>query len=350
MSYDNLEREERFPKKSCNKHIVISYVLHVVSIIFIIILMTKKETQLTTGRQLTGAELSPVPDWYTFDKTTKTLQFNAQTVIIGDRKLRKSLSGSNSITKLILHGYLQTTGIDIEKEVIVHGTNNVIRGPPGVAGAPGLDGINGQDGAAGIDGINGQDGAAGIDGVPGVAGIDGLAGAPGLDGIAGQDGAAGIDGINGLDGTSGVDGVPGVAGIDGLVGAPGLDGIVGQDGAAGVDGINGLDGTSGVDGVPGVAGTNGINGLAGTPGADGINGLDGTPGVAGTAGLDGASGESEWWEYNATEDILFIKSKMVTVDILDVVDTAYVHNMLYAGNLDTAVVGGHPGHPSVDGV
>ena len=251
MSYDNLERKQRFPEKSCNKHIVISYIIHTISIIFIIILMTKTETQLTPGRQLTGAAVTPVTDWYTFDKTTKTLQFNAQTVIIGDRKLRKSLGGSNDITKLILHGYLQTTGIDIEKEVIVHGTNNIIRGPPGVAG------------------------------------INGLAGAPGLDGIAGQDGATGVDGINGLDGTPGVDGVPGVAGIDGLAGAP---------------------------------------------------------------GLDGASGESEWWEYNATEDVLFIKSKMVTVDILDVVDTAYVHNMLYAGNLDTAVIGGHPGHPSVDGI
>ena len=230
MSYDNLERKQRFPEKSCNKHIIISYIIHTISIIFIIILMTKTETQLTPDRQLTGAAVTPVTDWYTFDKTTKTLQFNAQTVIIGDRKLRKSLGGSNDITKLILHGYLQTTGIDIEKEVIVHGTNNIIRGPPGV------DGINGLDGAPGIDG---QDGA------------------PGLDGIAGQDGAAGVD---------------------------------------------------------------------------------------------GASGEFEWWEYNATEDVLLIKSRMVTVDILDVVDTAYVHNMLYAGNLDTAVIGGHPGHPSVDGI
>ena len=38
---------------------------------------------------------------------------------------------------------------------------------------------------------------------------------------------------------------------------------------------------------------------------------------------------------------------MITAESIDITETAYVHGMLYAGNLDTADISGHPGHPTI---
>jgi len=62
----------------------------------------------------------------------------------------------------------------------------------GLIGAPGMDGIDGQDGAQGAPGMDGVDGQDGASGPPGAPGIDGI------DGIDGQDGVPGIDGMDGI--------------------------------------------------------------------------------------------------------------------------------------------------------
>ena len=274
MSYTEISpRKKRFPVQNYT-HTIISYVLHAISVSMIVFLLTKNDTPVTSRKLYTE-------EWYTFDSTTKTLHLNAQTLIIGDRKLRASIGNSKETPSVIIHGYLQSTGLDIEKEVIVHGTNNVMRGPPGPSG------------------IIGQDGQPGIAGKDGIAGIDGKDGTPG---------------INGEDGKDGIDGTPG---------------ITGEDGKDGKDGKDGLQGITGEDGK------------------DGKDGEDGKDGKDGLQGITGASGESEWWNYDAKADILYIIPKMITAESIDITETAYVHGMLYAGNLDTADISGHPGHPTI---
>ena len=361
MSYTEISpRKKRFPVQNYT-HTIISYVLHAISVSMIVFLLTKNDTPVTSRKLYTE-------EWYTFDSTTKTLHLNAQTLIIGDRKLRASIGNSKETPSVIIHGYLQSTGLDIEKEVIVHGTNNVMRGPPGpsgiigqdgqpgIAGKDGIAGQNGQPGIAGKDGIAGQNGQPGIAGKDGIAGIDGKDGTPGINGEDGKDGIDGTPGItgedgkdgkDGKDGTTGITGEDGKDGIDGKDGTPGITGEDGKDGKDGKDGLQGITGEDGQNGQPGIAGKDGLQGITGEDGKDGKDGEDGKDGKDGLQGITGASGESEWWNYDAKADILYIIPKMITAESIDITETAYVHGMLYAGNLDTADISGHPGHPTI---
>jgi len=119
------------------------------------------------------------------------------------------------------------------KDTIGHWTDpstlDSLRGPQGVKGDTGAQGIQGF---TGLQGMNGADGAVGPQGDPGIDGVNGI------DGATGPQGDPGVDGSNGVDGTSGVDGVNGDKGDQGNKGDQGLQGL---QGLQGIQGFNGKD-------------------------------------------------------------------------------------------------------------
>lgn len=123
-----------------------------------------------------------------------------------------------------------------------------VMGPPGPAGAKGLDGAPGTRGEPGPQGENGVDGQPGL---PGPQGLDGQPGQDGRDGVDGKDGADGLHGKDGADGLRGKDGADGLIGPQGIPGRDGQPGVPGPMGEKGLDGKDGRDGLHGKDGLDG---------------------------------------------------------------------------------------------------
>ena len=350
--YTSLNRQERFKPPCISRHQIISYVLHaILSIIVIYLLLREPESSMPATSSSSSME------WFTYNKNDKTLHLHAKKLIIGATTLGKShpnakmpnanmLGDPRSKSQVIVHGYLQSTGIDIEEEVIVHGTNNIIRGPPGPAGKRGFKGESGSQGPRGIAGKIGPPGPAGKRGSKGESGSQGPRGIAGKIGI----GIDGKNGINGAQGAPGNDGAQGAPGNDGAQGAPGNDGAQGapgNDGAQGAPGSDGQPGAPGNDGAQGAPGNDGAQGAPGNDGAQGASGNDGAQGASGKdgqPGKDGASGESIWWTYDSDKDELFITPSKVGLQNIDVKNTAYVHGVMYASDIDIVELEGHTDH------
>jgi len=185
----------------------------------------------------------------------------------------------------------------------------VIAGPKGEQGLPGLNGLQGPKGDKGEPGENGLQGPQGQRGETGLNGKDGRDGRDGRDGVNGRDGA-GIESINvnaegdliveyengnirnlgKIKGEAGHDGVNGLDGIPGQVGEQGPRGEQGPQGEIGPQGIQGLPGANGIQGPQGERGEVGPQGLQGDIGPQGIQGLQGPKGDTGAQGSVGPQG------------------------------------------------------------
>ena len=281
MSYiplKDLGVSERKPRFNNTTHNAIFYTLHVISItLFTILYFTR------------SADTSTTINWYNYDEKTDTLHIDAKTVVIGIKSLERTLGSSEKIKpKLVVHGTVHSTEIDVEKDVIFRGDTKLIHGKDGKDGLQGLPGNDGQDGPQGLPGKDGRDGTQGL---------------PGNDG---QDGPQGLSGKDGRDGKDGTQGLPGKDGLQGLQGLPGKDGK---------DGLQGLPGKDGKDGPQGLPGNDGKDGLQGLPGQDASN---------------------EWWKYDHDNGILHILSNVTTMATLDVSKDAFVHGMMTTSDLDVS--------------
>ena len=323
MSYiplKDLGVSERKPRFNNTTHNAIFYTLHVISItLFTILYFTRSNDTTTTI------------NWYNYDENTDTLHIGAKTVVIGIKSLERTLGSSEKIKpKLVVHGTVHSTEIDVEKDVIFRGDTKLIHGKDGKDGLQGLPGNDGQDGPQGLPGKDGQDGTQGLsgkDGTQGLPGKDGQDGLQGLPGKDGQDGLQGLSGKDGKDGQDGLQGLPGKDGKDGLQGLPGNDGQDGPQGLPGNDGLQGLPGKDGKDGLQGLPGNDGLQGLQGLPGKDGKDGLQGLP---------GQDASNEWWKYDHENGILHILSNVTTMVTLDVSKDAFVHGMMTTSDLDVS--------------
>ncbi len=293
MSYiplKDLGVSERKPRFNNTTHNAIFYTLHVISItLFTILYFTR------------SADTSTTINWYNYDEKTDTLHIDAKTVVIGIKSLERTLGSSEKIKpKLVVHGTVHSTEIDVEKDVIFRGDTKLIHGKDGKDGLQGLPGNDGQDGPQGLPGKDGRDGTQGL---PGKDGRDGKDGPQGLSGKDGQDGQDGPQGLSGNDGQDGPQGLPGN------------------------DGLQGLPGNDGKDGLQGLPGKDGLQGLQGLPGNDGKDGLQGLP---------GQDASNEWWKYDHDNGILHILSNVTTMATLDVSKDAFVHGMMTTSDLDVS--------------
>jgi len=332
MSYiplKDLGVSERKPRFNNTTHNAIFYTLHVISItLFTILYFTR------------SADTSTTINWYNYDEKTDTLHIDAKTVVIGIKSLERTLGSSEKIKpKLVVHGTVHSTEIDVEKDVIFRGDTKLIHGKDGKDGLQGLPGNDGQDGPQGLPGKDGRDGTQGL---PGNDGQDGPQGLSGKDGRDGKDGTQGLPGKDGRDGKDGTQGLPGKDGLQGLQGLPGKDGkdglqgLSGKDGNDGQDGPQGLPGNDGLQGLPGKDGKDGLQGLPGKDGKDGPQGLPGNDGKDGLQGLPGQDASNEWWKYDHDNGILHILSNVTTMATLDVSKDAFVHGMMTTSDLDVS--------------
>jgi len=317
MSYiplKDLGVSERKPRFNNTTHNAIFYILHVISITLFTILYFTRSTDTST-----------TINWYNYDEKTDTLHIGAKTVVIGIKSLERTLGSSEKIKpKLVVHGTVHSTEIDVEKDVIFRGDTKLIHGKDGKDGPQGLPGNDGKDGPQGLPGNDGKDGPQGL---PGKDGKDGPQGLPGKDGKDGQDGQDGPQGLSGKDGKDGLQGLPGNDGQDGPQGLPGNDG---KDGPQGLPGKDGKDGPQGLPGKDGKDGQDGKDGLQGLPGNDGQDGKDGLQ------GLPGQDASNEWWKYDHENGILHILSNVTTMVTLDVSKDAFVHGMMTTSDLDVS--------------
>ena len=323
MSYiplKDLGVSERKPRFNNTTHNAIFYTLHVISITLFTILYFTRSADTTT-----------TINWYNYDENTDTLHIGAKTVVIGIKSLERTLgSGEKIKPKLVVHGSVQSTELDVEKDVIFRGDTKLIHGKDGKDGLQGLPGNDGKDGKDGQDGLQGLPGNDGKDGKDGQDGLQGLPGNDGKDGLQGLPGKDGKDGLQGLPGKDGKDGLQGLPGKDGLQGLPGKDGKDGLQGLPGKDGLQGLPGQDGKDGLQGLPGKDGKDGLQGLPGQDGKDGLQGLP------GNDGKDASNEWWKYDHENGILHVLSNVTTMVTLDVSKDAFVHGMMTTSDLDVS--------------
>lgn len=185
-----------------------------------------------------------------------------------------------------------------------------IRGPQGVQGQQGPQGLIGPQGPAGAQGVQGIQGPQGEQGLQGIPGPQGPKGDTGLQGPMGPQGLKGDDGADGksftvlaLYGTllelqtahptgqagdayavgtaeknaiyiwdadslawKNIGQLQGPVGPQGPAGAQGSQGPKGDTGAQGPKGDTGAQGIQGPQGIPGAQGETGPQGVAGTPG------------------------------------------------------------------------------------
>ena len=195
MSYiplKDLGVSERKPRFNNTTHNAIFYTLHVISITLFTILYFTRSTDTST-----------TINWYNYDEKTDTLHIGAKTVVIGIKSLERTLGSSEKIKpKLVVHGTVHSTEIDVEKDVIFRGDTKLIHGKDG---QDGLQGLAGKDGQNGLQGLPGKDGKDGPQGLPGKDGQNGLQGLPGNDGQNGPQGLSGEDGKDGPQGLPGQD-------------------------------------------------------------------------------------------------------------------------------------------------
>ena len=114
MSYVQLGSNTRKKRFENTTHNAIFYTLHVISIALIITLFLLPNHQ----EEIKTQDVK----WYKYDEKTQTLHIDASSVILGMKKLRRTLtSHQNKTPTLIVHGSLHSTEIDVEKKVLVNG-------------------------------------------------------------------------------------------------------------------------------------------------------------------------------------------------------------------------------------
>ncbi|KAM6419510.1 uncharacterized protein J5M81_015557 [Pluvialis apricaria] len=165
------------------------------------------------------------------------------------------------------------------------------KGDPGERGLPGFDGDKGEKGEDGPVGEKGVKGEAGSKGVMGLFGTRGPVGQKGEPGEPGLPGSAGAAGLNGKNGNKGAKGDRGLQGQKGKPGGKGDPGTTGEIGQKGTKGLRGLPGRIGAPGAAGIKGEIGSPGKPGIPGSDGPHGPKGEQGASGDDGTSGVPGE-----------------------------------------------------------
>ena len=244
------KRKQRFGNNNCTWPFYVSLVAHLIWASLIIYLFLKPEPTYTQ-RQLVDS-----PEWWTYDSSTKTLHIHAKTVYIGEKKLeRNRLLHPSSGAKLIVHGNVESSSVDILSQILYHGT-------------PLQKTLQGEKGDAGLQGPKGNKGDAGVKGDVGLKGDTGL---------------------------------QGDAGLQGPKGDAGLQGPKSDKGPKGDNGLQGPKGDNGDTGLKGDAGLQGPKGDAGLQGPKGDAGVNGDTGLQGDKGDTGKSGENEWWVYESGE-------------------------------------------------
>ena len=271
------KRKQRFGNNNCTWPFYVSLVAHIIWASLIIYLFLKPEPTYTQ-RQLVDS-----PEWWTYDSSTKTLYIHAKTVYIGEKKLeRNRLLHPSSGAKLIVHGNVESSSVDILSQILYHGT-------------PLQKTLQGQKGDAGLQGPKGNKGDAGV------KGDVGLQGPKGNKGDAGVKGDTGLQGPKGNKGDVGLQGPKGNKGDAGVKGDTGLQGPKGNKGDAGLQGPKGDNGDAGLQGPKGDKGPKGDNGDTGLKGDAGLQGPKGDTGLQGDKGDTGKSGENEWWVFEDGE-------------------------------------------------
>ena len=194
------KRKQRFGNNNCTWPFYVSLVAHLIWASLIIYLFLKPEPTYTQ-RQLVDS-----PEWWTYDSSTKTLHIHAKTVYIGEKKLeRNRLLHPSSGAKLIVHGNVESSSVDILSQILYHGTplQKTLQGEKGDAGLQGPKSDKGPKGDNGLQGPKGDNGDTGLKGDAGLQGPKGDAGLQGPKGDAGVNGDTGLQGDKGDTGKSG---------------------------------------------------------------------------------------------------------------------------------------------------
>ena len=225
-----------------------------------------------------------------FIKSGVVYKFNSNHFVNGATKLSTSYGPSDTIMTINVSSNSTEPEINWEfrldtLRVFYSGE----RGPPGAAGA---DGIQGETGPPGTVGATGSEGPMGPPGAAGVDGIQGETGPQGTVGATGSEGPIGPQGIQGETGPAGPQGLTGDQGPIGTIGATGSEGPIGPQGIQGETGPTGPAGPTGPQGEPGELGPAGLKGDVGDIGPVGPTGPQGEPGEQGPQGLQGIQGET----------------------------------------------------------
>ena len=175
-------KEKLLPKTKQNTSNIISYVslgIHVIWIgLFIVVFMNREDH--THQRHLVEVSADNATDWWTYDKTSKTLIINADIVKIGQPKIlnSKRLLKASGTSKLVIHGELESSTVNIASNILFHGLpiEKSIQGPKGDTGPKGDAGTQGPRGPKGDAGAQGPKGDAGAQGVQGPQGAPGNTG------------------------------------------------------------------------------------------------------------------------------------------------------------------------------
>ena len=165
-----------------------------------------------------------------------------------------------------------------------------MKGEPGLTGATGPTGPEGERGLRGATGPTGPEGQRGLRGATGPTGPEGERGLTGATGPTGPEGERGLRGATGPTGPEGDRGLTGATGPTGPEGPRGLTGPTGPQGPEGQQGPQGPEGQQGPQGAVGQQGPQGQPGQMGQQGPRGLRGPTGPTGPEGPRGLTGATG------------------------------------------------------------
>ena len=160
---------------------------------------------------------------------------------------------SEEFYKLISALDIDWGGIQIDENIVINDTADLINWIKSISQGSGAAGMQGDPGEAGPQGETGAQGFKGPQGDPGEAGADGQPGAQGFKGPQGDQGPAGEAGIDGIQGPAGPQGFkgpqgdPGEAGVQGAAGPMGAQGYMGAQGTKGVQGAAGAFETAMLD-------------------------------------------------------------------------------------------------------
>jgi len=232
----NKKRTKRFVKNNRTWISYVSLTAHLTWASLIIYLFIRPEPTFMPRK------LADSYEWWSYESSTDTLHIRAQTVYIGEKKLKGSRRLHTSTgTKLIVHGKVESSSVDILSQFLYHGIplENSLQGPRGLQGSKGDKGEKGDAGLQGSKGDKGEKGDAGLQGSKGDKGEKGETGETGEKGDAGLPGSKGETGETGEKGLPGSKGETGETGEKGDAGLPGSKGDKGEKGETGEFGKTG---------------------------------------------------------------------------------------------------------------
>ena len=147
----NKKRTKRFVKNNRTWISYVSLTAHLTWASLIIYLFIRPEPTFMPRK------LADSYEWWSYESSTDTLHIRAQTVYIGEKKLKGSRRLHTSTgTKLIVHGKVESSSVDILSQFLYHGIplENSLQGPRGLQGSKGDKGEKGETGEFGKTGEN----------------------------------------------------------------------------------------------------------------------------------------------------------------------------------------------------